>query len=247
MGSLSEFPLPIRLFLRAYRWRRVDPVPWARLSRPLAAARLGVVSTAGFVLPGQPPFDETIKGGDWSFREIPADAEVRQFRECHRSTAFDHAGLRADPNLGFPLDRLRERVADGRLGALAPRHFSVMGSITAPGRYVQQTAPAIAEAFAADGADAVLVIPVCPLCNQTACLTAAAIERRGIPTVCIILLREVAEQVRPPRALFVPFRHGYPLEAPHQPDRQQAVLDAALRLLETEPGPPPVLRDYPAI
>lgn len=244
MGTLNEFSLPIRLFLRAYRWRRVDPVPWATLSRPLATARLGVVSTAGFVLPGQPPFDETLRGGDWSHREIPGDADVRRFQECHRSAAFDHTGLRADPNLAFPLDRLRERVAAGRLGALNHRHFSVMGSITAPGRFLQQTAPAIAEAFAADGVDAVLVIPVCPMCNQTACLTAAAIERRGIPTVCVILLREVAEQVRPPRALFVPFRHGYPLDSPHQPDRQQAVLEAALRLLAHEPGPPPVLRAY---
>jgi hypothetical protein len=84
------------------------------------------------------------------------------------------------------------------------------------------------------------------MCNQTVCLAAAELERRGVSTVCVILLREVAEKVRPPRALWVPFKHGYPLDAPEEPARQRAVIEAALRLLETESGPPPVLRDFNA-
>ncbi len=43
-------------------------------------------------------------------------------------------------------------------------------------------------------------------------LVAAELERRGISTVCLILLREAAMKLRPPRALFVPFPHGYPLD-----------------------------------
>ncbi len=82
------------------------------------------------------------------------------------------------------------------------------------------------------------------MCNQTVSLIAAELERQGISTVVVQLLREVTEKVRPPRALFVPFAHGYPLAAPNEPDRQRAVIEAALRLLE-EPDPePPVLVDY---
>ena len=82
------------------------------------------------------------------------------------------------------------------------------------------------------------------MCNQTVCLVAAELERQGIATVALLLLREVGEAVRPPRALFVPFPHGYPLDRSHDPPRQLAVLEAALRLLE-DPGPrPPVLVDY---
>ncbi len=76
------------------------------------------------------------------------------------------------------------------------------------------------------------------------CLIAAEIERHGIATVVIQLLREVAERVRPPRALFVPFAHGYPLATPQDAVRQHAVLDAALRLLEDPVASPPVLADY---
>lgn len=74
-------------------------------------------------------------------------------------------------------------------------------------------------------------------------LIAAELERRGIATVAIQLLREIAEKVRPPRALFVPFDHGYPLGVPGDAARQRQVILAALRLLE-EPGPGPVLLEF---
>ena len=75
-------------------------------------------------------------------------------------------------------------------------------------------------------------------------LVAAELERRGIATVAIQLLRKVALRVRPPRALFVPFRHGYPLDAPGEPQRPQAVLEAALRMLEAPVLRPPALVEF---
>ncbi len=81
------------------------------------------------------------------------------------------------------------------------------------------------------------------MCNQTVSLIAAELERRGITTVCIVLLREVAEKVRPPRALFVPFRHGYPLDRPHDHARQRAVIEAALELAERRDATTPMLVD----
>ena len=70
------------------------------------------------------------------------------------------------------------------------------------------------------------------MCNQTVGLVAAELERQGLATVAIQLRRFVAERVRPPRALVVPFRHGYPLDAPNDAPRQHAVIEAARRLLE---------------
>ncbi len=82
------------------------------------------------------------------------------------------------------------------------------------------------------------------MCNQAVCLVAAEFERRGIASVAIQLLRQVARRVRPPRALFVPFHHGYPLDRPGDPDRQHAVLEAALALFERADLAPPALVDY---
>jgi len=81
------------------------------------------------------------------------------------------------------------------------------------------------------------------MCSQTVSLVAAELERQGIATVALQLLREIAEAVRPPRALFVPFPHGYPLDRPDDPPRQLAVLEAALRLFEETDLRPPVLAE----
>jgi len=160
MGHIGEFSLKDRIFLKSYRWRRIDPVPWTALGKPLSECRLALVSTAGLVLPGQEPFDKSAKGGDYSWRAIPGDADVSEFIDTHRSGSYDHSGLRSDPNLAFPLDRARELVASGRIGSLASRHISLMGSITAPGRFVRDTLPEVVAALRDDDVDIALLVPV---------------------------------------------------------------------------------------
>lgn len=160
MGDLNEFSFSVRAFLRAYRWRRIDPVPWAPLDKPLAECRLALVSSAGFVLRDQPHFDESIRGGDVSFRNISNDVDVSDLVDTHRSESFDHSGLSRDPNVAFPLDRFRELVESGRVGSLAHTHLSFMGSITAPGRLVRHTAPEAARSLVHDSVDVALLVPV---------------------------------------------------------------------------------------
>jgi hypothetical protein len=75
-------------------------------------------------------------------------------------------------------------------------------------------------------------------------LVAAELEQRGISTVVIQLLRLATEKVRPPRALMVPFRHGYPLGAPNDPELQRAVITAALNLLTDQGLKPPAIVDF---
>ena len=83
------------------------------------------------------------------------------------------------------------------------------------------------------------------MCTQAVGLVAAECEREGITTVAVQLLRFVAERVRPPRALCVPFPHGFPLGRPGDVEGQKRVLEAALTLAES-PGPGPLIADYPA-
>ena len=160
MGDLKEFSLSTRLFLRFYAWQRIEPVPWNTLRKDLSECRVALVSSAGFVLPGQKPFDVSMRGGDPSFREIPAHVDASTLVESHRSRSFDHRGIRSDPNLAFPVDRLQELAQSGRIGSVNRRHISFMGSITAPGRLIKQRAPEAARLLVADGVDAALLIPV---------------------------------------------------------------------------------------
>jgi D-proline reductase (dithiol) PrdB len=160
MADVHELSLPLQLFLKAYPWRRVDPVPWTPLSKPLSRCRVALVSSAGFVLPGQPPFDDGKRGGDPTFRQIDSDTSVRILTENHRSESFDHSGLRSDPNLAFPLDRVRELRTSGRIGEVNRRHLSFMGSLTAVGRFLSNTGPEAASWLVEDGVDVALLIPV---------------------------------------------------------------------------------------
>ena len=160
MGKISEFSFKDQIFLTGYRWRRIDPIPWVTLDKPLSECRLGLVSTAGLVLPGQEPFDKSVKGGDYSMRMIPGDSAVSDLVDTHRSRSYDHAGLQRDANLAFPLDRARELVAAGRIGSLAGEHVSLMGSITAPGGFMRDTAPEAAARLRADDVDVALLVPV---------------------------------------------------------------------------------------
>lgn len=57
------------------------------------------------------------------------------------------------------------------------------------------------------------------------------------------MIREHTEQIRPPRALWVPFELGRPLGAPNHPEFQKDVLRSLLALFSRESGP--VLEDYP--
>ena len=69
------------------------------------------------------------------------------------------------------------------------------------------------------------------------------LEREGIPTVGISLVREHTETIRPPRALWVTFELGRPLGVPDDPAFQRRVLHAALDLFERTDGP--LIADYP--
>lgn len=160
MARLEDLTLSDRLFVMAYRFRSFDWSPGARLSKPLHESRLALISSAGLHLPAQAAFDLETRGGDWSYREIPATQDVRELKIAHRSSEFDQEGARRDRNLVFPLDRLREMVERGEVGAVNHRHFGFMGSVTAPGRLMTQSAPEVAEKLHEDLADAVLLVPV---------------------------------------------------------------------------------------
>lgn len=160
MAKLSDLKLKYRLFMEVYPYRRFNWLPGARLEKPLSTARIAVVTTAAFFRPDQAPFDGAIRGGDFSYREIPADTDLAALRTGHKSDAFDHSGIESDKNLALPLDRLRELAVEGLIGGVGPRHFSFMGSITAPARLVNATAPEVAQRLLEDHTDAVLLTPV---------------------------------------------------------------------------------------
>ena len=68
------------------------------------------------------------------------------------------------------------------------------------------------------------------------------LERAGIATAGISLIRLHSEKIQPPRALWVPFELGRPLGVPHDADFQARVLQKLIDLFDYSEGP--VLADY---
>ena len=76
------------------------------------------------------------------------------------------------------------------------------------------------------------------------CGLAHYLEDEGLSTVVVALVREHVVKMAPPRALWVPFEMGRPFATPNDVELQRRVLQAALSLLD-EPGPEPLLKDFP--
>jgi len=53
MANLNEFSWEVKLFLKSYPWRRINPKPWTPLKKPLSESKLALVSSAALVMPGQ--------------------------------------------------------------------------------------------------------------------------------------------------------------------------------------------------
>lgn len=70
-------------------------------------------------------------------------------------------------------------------------------------------------------------------------LIAAALEEKGIRTVCLSTMEAITGKVGPPRWLDLPYPLGFPLGEPGRPELQTRIIQRAFQLLDAE-GPGPV-------
>ena len=135
----------------------LDAPPWTPLRVPVSKARFALVTTGGFYVEGQEPYetDGPENLGDWSFREILKDTPRERLKIAH--IHYDLSGPREDPNCVFPLDRFIELEREGIIGGLADTNYSFMGYIQQPDLLSTETAPEVAQRLKADGVNAVLL------------------------------------------------------------------------------------------
>jgi D-proline reductase (dithiol) PrdB len=84
MAKITDLKFAYQVFMKAYPYRRIDWHPGAWLEKPLPEARVAVVAAAAFFRRDQPPFDTTIRGGDYSYRVIPSDTDLSTLEIAHR-------------------------------------------------------------------------------------------------------------------------------------------------------------------
>ena len=134
-----------------------ERLSWTPLARPLSHCTVALVTTAGVHLKSQPAFDLMNAHGDWSYRVIPGDTAVRDLMVSH--SHYDTTDANADPNVVFPLDRLRELAADGTIGAVSRVHLGMMGWNPDGARVRDETAPAMVAVLREAQVDVVVLTP----------------------------------------------------------------------------------------
>lgn len=145
---------------KPYRWAHFDDVPFASLTRPLAECRAALVSTSDVGVQsldgnGRDKSEELLVGNAYC---IPTDMPAE--RLFSRQEHYDkHSTHLDDVNSYFPVTRLQEKVAEGRLGSLAPRCHGVYTAYSQR-RTLEIDAPVVLDRCRQDEVDVAVLTPV---------------------------------------------------------------------------------------
>lgn len=123
MARIEDIPQPTRDAVLNIPCPSFDTTPFVA-GPPLPQRRIALLSSAALIRRGDVPF----AFGSGEVRFIAAETPIDDLLVSHVSINFDRAGWQRDPNVVYPLDRLRELAAAGAIGGVAPTHYTVMGS-----------------------------------------------------------------------------------------------------------------------
>src|SRR5512138_2878321 len=126
-------------------------VPYTPFRGKLEEAHVCIVSTAGVREKDDKPF---LLEGDSSWRVISGEARGADL--AYDDSHYDHGCADHDINCIFPIDRVRELAAEGRVGGLTERHFS-LGFSQALRELREKTVPELARAVDKARPDVVLL------------------------------------------------------------------------------------------
>ena len=153
MARLEDIPQPSRDSVASAPCPEFDTQPFVA-GPPLAQRRVALVSSAALIQHGDQPFHY----GSPEVRFLPASVPARDLLISHVSINFDRSGYQRDPNVVYPIDRLRELAAEGVIAGVADTNYTVMGSTDPAGMVA--TADQIAGQLRQERIDSILLSPV---------------------------------------------------------------------------------------
>jgi hypothetical protein len=142
-----------------YRWAHFVEAPFTPMGTPLDRARVALITTAA---PFQPEAGDQGPGAPYNaaakFYKVYSDSteSAPDLRISHVGYDRKHTTAR-DINTYFPLERMKEAVAAGRIGSLTPRFHGAPTN-----RSHRETEADLAELLRRcreDGADAAVLVP----------------------------------------------------------------------------------------
>lgn len=221
-----------------YEWAHYASVPFHALGKPLAECRVAIITTAA---PYQPDKGDQGPGAPYNsaakFYDVYSGdaAEDHDLRISHIAIDRKHTTAE-DPATYFPLPEIRQRAAEDRIGSVAPR-FHGLPTNRSHRVTLDIDCPEIIARCKADGVDAAILVPNCPICHQSASLAARMLEDNGVATIVMGCAKDIVEYVGVPRFLFSDFPLGNAAGRPRDGASQAFTLDLALSALESATVP----------
>ena len=140
-------------FANPYRWAYFDKVPFTPLTKPVAASRLTLITTASKVR-------ETSAGPRPRKRVFSMSSAAPPERLYTADLEWDKEATHTeDLDSFFPVHRLQELVRQGRIGSLAPRCHGVPTEYSQR-RTREEDAPEVLRLCREDGVDAAILVPL---------------------------------------------------------------------------------------
>lgn len=141
----------------AYKWTVNDTAPLTRLSKPIGQCRVSLLTSGGISHCSMPGFDPDARN-DHRLDEVDRQVDSADFEI--NDSYYNHADADQDINCVFPVDRLREMAASGRIGSIAPRFWSgFMGRIYDRTRLIEESIPEFVRALRQDEIDILVTAP----------------------------------------------------------------------------------------
>ena len=151
-------------YKKPYQWAHFDDAPFTALSKPLSECRVALVSTSDIAVRssvgggaggGRDKSNENKVGSVYT---VPTDTptELLFSRQEHYDKAATHLD---DVNTYFPVSRLKEAVASGRLGSIAPECFGVYTAYSQQ-QTIEQDAPEVLSRCLKNEVDVAVMTPV---------------------------------------------------------------------------------------
>jgi D-proline reductase (dithiol) PrdB len=221
-----------------YEWAHYSEVPFRPLNKPLSRSRVTIITTAA---PYQPDKGDQGPGAPYNaaakFYAVYSGntEEEHDLRISHIAIDRKHTTAE-DPAAYFPLTELHQRAVSGRIGSVAAR-FHGAPTNRSHRATLEADCPEIVARCKADGVDAAILVPNCPICHQTVSLAARMLEENGISTIIMGCAKDIVEYVGVPRFLFSDFPLGNRAGRPKDPASQALTLDLALSVLAAAPAP----------
>jgi D-proline reductase (dithiol) PrdB len=144
---------------KPYAWAHFDEVPFTKLDKPLSECRLTLISTSDVTIKGEGDAKDHAEGmflrGVYPLPSSLLASELESHNEH-----FDRNATRLDDvDSYFPITRLREAAAEGRIGSVAEELHGVIMNYSQR-RTLDVDGPEVLERCRADGVDAAVMTPV---------------------------------------------------------------------------------------